>query len=232
MKCNNICIFCEVKMNRNNLRKIFVIVCIAFGIVGVALLAVGAFVITDESLLFIKIMTLIIGALCVLAAAEFGYMAYIENEVKPNFFLYDAQSKKNIPLEKMDFNVINRKLNGYLRSIASSEGKIWTDRILESSDNKMEDKFKPAVAYRLLFGLADKDMDQGWKCFELASPETIEFICSALDANGDTEVSRTLRHLKAANPINLKYVRDYLVNNKAYIRTKLCNYVYDNINKF
>lgn len=216
-------------MNQNNLRKIFILVCAALGIVGVALLVVGSVVI---SMIFFKVMMIIIAALFILAAIEFGYMAYIEKEVKPNFFLYDPQAKKNIPLEKMDFNVINRKLNGYLRTLAASEGKLWTDHILENSYASIEDKFKPAVAYRLLFGLADKDMDQGWKCFELASVETVEFVCKALDSNGDTEVSRTLRHLKAANPINLKYVRDYLVNNKSYLRTKLCNYVYDNISQF
>ena len=216
-------------MNQNKLRKIFIIISAILGVVGIALLCVGAFVI---EMTFFKVMTLIIGALFILGCAEFGYMAYVEKEVKPNFFLYDAQAKRNIPLEKMDFNVINRKLNGYLRTLAASEGKLWTDRILENSGNSIEDKFKPAVAYRLLFGLADKDIDQGWKCFELASPETVEFICKALDANGDTEVSRTLRHLKGASPINLKYVRDYLVNNKSYIRTKLCNYVYDNISQF
>ena len=216
-------------MNQNNLRKIFIVICAALAVVGVALLCVGVFVI---DMTFFKVMTIIIGALFVLASAEFGYMTYVEKEVKPNFFLYDAQAKKNIPLEKMDFNVINRKLNGYLRTLAPSEGKLWTDRILENSANSIEDKFRPAVAYRLLFGLADKDMDQGWKCFELASAETVEFICKALDAKGDTEVSRTLRHLKAANPVNLKYVRDYLVNNKSYLRTKLCNYVYDNISQF
>ena len=216
-------------MNQNNLRKIFIIICAALAVIGVSLLCVGVFVI---DMTFFKVMTIIIGALFILACAEFGYMAYVEKEIKPNFFLYDVQTKKNIPLEKMDFNVINRKLNGYLRTLAASEGKIWTDRVLENSSNGIEDKFKPAIAYRLLFGLADKDMDQGWKCFELASPETVEYICKALDANGDTEVSRTLRHLKAANPVNLKYVRDYLVNNKSYLRTKLCNYVYDNINQF
>ena len=218
-------------MNKNNLRKIFLIVCIVFGVIGIGLLAAGALLISSE-VMVLKVMAIIIALLCLLASAEFGFMMYVENEVKPNFFLYDEQSRKNISLEKMDFNVINRKLNVYLRSFAASEGKLWTDRILESYELKMEDKFKPAVAYRLLFGLADKDVDQGWKCFELASPETVEFICAALDSNGDTEVSRTLRHLKAANPINLKYVRDYLVNNKAYLRTKLCNYVYDNINRF
>ncbi|MBQ8849983.1 MAG: hypothetical protein IJ011_06620 [Clostridia bacterium] len=219
-------------MNQNNLRKIFLAVCIALGVVGIVLLAVGVFAISFDDVAFIKVMVIIISVLCILASAEFAYMCYIENEVKPNYFLYDQQAKKNISLEKMDFNVINRKMNTYLRGFAASEGKLWTDRVLDDPDLKMEDKFKPAVAYRLLFGLADKDVDQGWKCFELASVETVEFICNALDANGDTDVARTLRHLKAANPINLKYVRDYLVNNKSYLRTKLCNYVYDNINKF
>ena len=216
-------------MNQNNLRKIFMLICAVLGVLGVALLCVGIFAI---EMAFFKIMVIIIGAIFILGCAEFAYMAYVEKEVKPNFFLYDTQAKKNIPLEKMDFNVINRKLNGYLRTLAPSEGKIWTDRILENSTDSIENKFKPAIAYRLLFGLADKDVDQGWKCFELASVETVEFICKALDANGDTEVSRTLRHLKGATPVNLKYVRDYLVNNKAYLRTKLCNYVYDNINQF
>lgn len=207
-------------------------VCIALGVVGLILLAVGAFVISWDALPFFKVMAIIISVFCIAASAEFAYMFYIEKEVKENFFLYDPQTKKNIPLEKMDFGVINRKMNSYLRRYAASEGKLWTERILEDPNLKMEDKFKPAVAYRLLFGLADKDVDQGWKCFEVASSETVEFICDALDQNGDTEVSRTLRHLKAADPVNLKYVRDYLVNNKAYLRTKLCNYVYDNISKF
>ena len=219
-------------MSKNNLRKIFLAVCIGFAIIGIALLIVGAFVGVLEEVPFIRVMVFVIAALCLIASAEFFYMYYIEKEVKPNFFLYDPQTRRNISLEKMDFVVINRKMNGYLRGFAPSEGKLWTGAILEDPALKMEDKFKPAVAYRLLFGLADKDVDQGWKCFELATPATVAFICDALDANGDTEVSRTLRHLKAANPMNLKYVRDYLVNNKSYIKTKLCNYVYDNINKF
>jgi len=222
-------------MNQNNLRKIFLAVCIAFGVIGLILLAVGIFVIVPDGELImgiIQVLVIVISVLCILAAAEFAYMYYIEKEVKPNYFLYDYQTKRNMSLEKMDFNVINRRMNNYLRGFAPSEGKLWTGAILEDPDLKMEDKFKPAVAYRLLFGLADKDADQGWKCFELATPETIGFICDALDNNGDTEVSRTLRHLKAANPMNIKYVRDYLVNNKSYLRTKLCNYVYDNINKF
>ena len=219
-------------MNQKNLRKIFLAVCVGLALVGVVLFGVGILLGGLDDTVILRVLVFLLAVLFLVAAGEFFYMYYIEKEVKPNYFLYDPQTKRNMSLEKMDFVVINRKMNNYLRNIAPSEGKIWTGAILEDPNLQMEDKFKPAVAYRLLFGLADKDADQGWKCFELATPETVAFICDALDSNGDTEVSRTLRHLKAANPMNIKYVRDYLVNNKSYIRTKLCNYVYDNINKF
>ncbi len=219
-------------MKQNQLKNIFGIICIALAVLAVIILAVGVFVIDGDEMLAVKIMVIIVALLCLLAAGEFAYMYYIEREVKPNYFLYDANSKRNMDVQKMTFEVINRKMNHYLSGYASSEGKLWTDHILENPSLDMEDKFKPAVAYRLLFGLAEKDVDQGWKCFELASVETVQFICDALAANGDREVADTLMRFKTSTPLNLKYVRDYLVSNKAYLRTKLCNYVYDNIDKF
>ena len=218
-------------MNQKNLKKLFATIAIIAAVAAVILLFV-AIAVDGESVPVVKGSLIAVVVLCFLLAGEFFFLYYIENEVKPNYFLYDENTRRNIPVQKMNFEVINRKLNRYLSTYASSEGSLWTDRILDNPNLDMENKFKPAVAYRLLFGLADKDVDRGWSCFELASTETVEFICSALDSCGETEVARTLRHLKAANPINLKYVRDYLVNNKAYIRTKLCNYVYDNISKF
>ena len=218
-------------MNQKKLKNLFVVIAAIAAIVSVVLLFV-AIAVDGESAPVVKGALIAVVVLGFILAGEFFYLYRIENEVKPNYFLYDENTKKNIPVQKMGFEIINRRMNKYLSMYASSEGSLWTDRILERPDLDMENKFKPAVAYRLLFGLADKDVDKGWSCFENASYETVEFICSALDSCGDTEVARTLRHLKAATPINLKYVRDYLVNNKAYIRTKLCNYVYDNINKF
>ncbi len=219
-------------MNKENLKKIFKITCIAMAVIAVIILVVGLLAIDWDEMPIVKIMTIIIAVLCGALAAEFGYMYHIENEVKPNYFLYDPETNKNMPLQKMTFDVINRRMGRYLSTYAQSEGRIWTDRVLDNPQLVMEDKFKPAVAYKLLFNLAEKDVDAGWRCFELASVETVEFLCAALDSNGDTEIARTLRHLKHSTPVNVKYVRDYLVSNKAYLRTKLCNYVYDNINRF
>ena len=193
-------------MNRNNLKTVFGIISVALLVIAIVAFAIGVVVVGGGDAVLFGWSLVIVGVLCFAAALEFAYMFYIEREVKPNFFLYDANSKRNMDVQKMTFDVINRKLSRYLASFAQSEGKLWTDGILENPNLDMEEQFKPAVAYRLLFGLAEKDMDQGWKCFEVATPETVEFICSALDSNGDTEVARTLRHLKAATPMNIKYV--------------------------
>ena len=219
-------------MNQKDLKKLFGIICIALAVVAVIVLAIGVFAISGEEVPLIKTLVIIVSLLCFAAAAEFGFMYYVENEVERNFFLYDAQTNKNIPVEKMSFDMVNRKMNLYLSRFAPNEGRLWTDRILEDPKLGMEDKFKPAVAYRLLYGLADKDMDQGWACFEAASPETVEFICAALDMNDDKMIARTLRYLKSSSPLNLKDVRDFLVTNKRYLRTKLSNYIYENISKF
>ena len=96
----------------------------------------------------------------------------------------------------------------------------------------MEDKFKPAVAYKLLYDLAERDAEQGWRCFEVASEETVEFLCASLELNYDTDMARTLRQMKNSQPLNLKYVRDYIVKNKDYLKNKLYHYVYDNIQLF
>lgn len=219
-------------MNTKNLKNIFGIASIVFAVIGVIILAVGLFVITDDALLFLRVMSIIISVAVLALAAEFVYMYVVENDASPNYFLYDPNKQRNIDVSEMNFDVIYRKMNGYLSGYASSEGKLWTDRILESPNLDMEAKFKPAVAYRLLFGLADRDVDQGWSCFENASVETVEFVCAALESNGDNEVAKTIRHMKNTAPVNMKHVRDYLVNNKGYLKTKLCNYVYDNIALF
>ena len=96
----------------------------------------------------------------------------------------------------------------------------------------MDEAFKPLVSYKLLFDLAERDFDAGWRCFDLASDATVEFICSALDFSGDAELAKNLRDFKSVKPTNMKYVRDYLVANRKYLQSRMFGYTVDNIDKF
>ena len=128
--------------------------------------------------------------------------------------------------------MINSKMNRYLSGFAPSEGKIWTDRVLDNPYLEMEAVYKPLVAYKLLYDLAERDVDAGWKCFDYASDDTVEFLAAALEMNGDTQFAGKLRQFKQSKPVNLKYVRDYVVANQRYLQSKIQRYVVDHIDEF
>ena len=175
---------------------------------------------------------IIVAVLSLALAGELAYLRWISGDSHPNYFLYDSRAKKNIPVQKLTFQAVNNRMNRFFAGYAPSEGKIWTDGILENPYLDMADEFKPVVAYKLLFDLAQMDVEKGWKCFEMASVATVDFVCKGLEQNGETEVAKNLRMMKAAQPFQIKYVRDYLVSNKAYLQSKMFKYVRDNIDKF
>ncbi len=217
-------------MSQNKLKMIFGGGAIASVVVALALFFVALFAVKE--LIFVKVMLFVVSAICLALAVEFGYMFLIEKDSAPNYFLYVPQEKRNIPVQKLSFQMINNRMNRYLSGFAASEGKLWTDRVFDDPYLVMEDKFKPAVAYKLLYDLAERDAEPGWKCFEIASDETVDFLCAALEHNNDHNMARAIRMMKKSKPINMKQVRDYIVNNKDYLKGKLRQYIVEHIQLF
>ena len=217
-------------MNKKNFNLILLIAAAVFAVVAIVLLVVG--ITYDADHIFTKVMVFVVAGLSLALAAELVYLRFISEDRQPNFFLYDSKSKKNMPLEALTFAVVNNRMNRFFANYASSEGKIWTEGILDNPQLDMPDEFKPLVAYKLLFNIAHTNVDGGWKCFEVSSIQTVEFICKGLEQNGDKELAKNLRMMKSAQPFQISYVKEYLVNNKAYLQSKMLRYVRENIAKF
>ena len=218
-------------MNQKKLNLILTIVAAAFAVLFLALLICGIAI--EFTYTVTKVMMIIVAIVSLAFAAELAFLVWFGGKGdKPNYFLYDASTKKNVSVDKLTLQVVNRRMDRYFSEFAPSEGKLWTDGILENPELDMEDAFKPLVAYKLLFDLADRDVEKGWRCFEVASPATVEFICCGLDMNGENEIAGNLLKMKAIVPFQVKYVRDYLVSNANYLQTKMLMYVRDNIEKF
>lgn len=179
-----------------------------------------------------RIILIIISVLCLALAVEFGYFTYLMVDTKPNYFLYSSQAKRNMSVQKLTFQVINARMNRFLSGYATSEGKLWNDRILDNPYLEMPEEFKPLVAYKMLYGLADKDAEIGWKCLENASEETIMFICKGLELNRDNNFSAAIQSIMSQRPVNMQIARDYLVKNKRYMQSKMTKYVIENIDRF
>ena len=224
----NICLR-GMKMKQNRLKLILAITSGVALVAAILLFVFGIFVVQS---LATKVVMIIAAVLSLALALEVLYLFFMTSDSRPNYFLYDNRQGRNVSVQKLTFQMINAKMNRYLSSFAPSEGKLWTDRVLDNPSLEMADEFKPLVAYKLLFDLAEHDSENGWKCFEIASAETVSFLCDALEMNSDREMAQNLRQMKAATPINLKYIRDYLVRNRQYLKEKMRRYVYENIQKF
>lgn len=216
-------------MNKKTATLLLLIASIFFALLAIALLVFG--IIYNGGTLA-KVLLFVAAALVLALAIELGYLFMLSKDTKPNFFLFNSATNHNAKPESLDFDTINTRMNKYLSAFSSSEGKLWTDGILDAPDIEIDDHFKPVVAYKLLLDIAEHDTEAGWRCFLLASAETVEFVAAGVEKNGDDEMAQTLRQLKATNPINMKYVRDYLVGNKRYIQKRMYKYVIDNIDLF
>jgi len=200
-----------------------------FAVLAIALLVFG--ILYGKSVLG-KVLLFAGAAVVLLLAAELAYFSVMSRNVKPNFFLYNPSTNSNGSVQNLTFDMVNARMNKYLAKFAPSEGKLWTEKILEDPKLAVDAVFKPLVAYKLLYDIAENDSDAGWKCFVAASEATVAYLADGVAQNGDVQLADALRQLKSAKPLNMKQTRDFLVGNKKYIKKKFFKYVVDNINKF
>lgn len=215
-------------MDRNKLKIVLGIGTAISLCVGIVLLALA---LALDMHIFPRIILILVSVVAVALSVELGYFTYLMMDKKPNYFLYSNQLKRNISVQKLTFQTINTRMNRFLSGYAASEGKMWNSRVLDNPYLEMPQEFKPLVAYKLLYGLAEKDAEAGWACLENASEETLMFIYNGLSMNNDKDFALNFAQL-ARRPMNVNTMRDYLIRNKRYMQSKMTKYVIENIDRF
>ncbi len=215
-------------MDKSKLKIASFAAAIFFFVVAVVLVILGAALnLITPARVIIFIMAVVTLALVVLLA----YFAILMNDEDPNYFLYDAKTKRNVSVDKLTFQIINTRMNKFLSNYAASEGKLWNDRVLDNPYLDMPTEFKPLVAYKMLYSLAEKDAEAGWSCLENASDGTVRFICEGLSANEDEAFAAEIEKMMT-RPVNISAAREYLITTKSYMQTKMKRYVIENIDLF
>ena len=103
-------------MNQNKLKTLLGISAIVFAVVAIALLLIGIIAVNFSTAPFVKIMLIIIAVICMILAAELGYMYLMENDTAPNYFLFDTQAKRNIPVSEYTPLQVKQAVTGYGRA--------------------------------------------------------------------------------------------------------------------
>ncbi len=215
-------------MDRSKMRWVLGIATAFFLLVAVTLLILG---IVLEMAIAPRIILIAMSVVSLALTAEIGYLLFLNFDKTPNYFLFNTQTKRNMPVQKLTFAVVNARMNKFLSGYAASEGKIWNERVLDNPYLEMPNEFRPLVGYKLLYSLADKDAEAGWACLEKSSDGTLAFICEAIKSNGDDEFAANIEQM-TKRPMNIKIIRDYLVRNKKYMQYRMTKYVADNIELF
>ena len=123
-------------MDQKKFKLILIIGSAVFAAAGILLLILG--LVLDVNTLF-RVFAIISAVFSVAIAGEGVCFLLLMKDTKQNYFLFNHQTKRNIPVQKLTFQIVNSRITRYIAGYASSEGKLWTDRVFDDPSLEMDD---------------------------------------------------------------------------------------------
>ena len=158
---------------------------------------------------------------------------WLGRDTEPNFFLFDRQRKRNIPLDDLTFKFANERLSFLLTTVSQSPEELWREDVLENELKLGYRKiYRPLIAYKMLYDLADKNIDSYWEYLLTATPETILSIARALEQAGETEMVKAFVFIMENYRGEPAKIRNFVLGNQKYIRGRIMAYIKRNIELF
>ena len=180
-----------------------------------------------------KVMTWIIAALMLVMTLLIGYYLFITRDAEPNFFLFDRAKKKNISVDDLTFQIVNERMNFFQTLVCNSPEQLWQNDILDNNVKMGFRKvYRPLLAYKMLYDLADKDIATYWDLLFHAAPATIDSLCSALEQGGETDMVKAFRYMMENCRETPNKIKDFVAGNMRYIRGRMLGYIKRNIELF
>ena len=165
----------------------------------------------------------------------------VTRDKDPNFFLFDRAKKKNLPLNKLTFTVVNERMNFLETMVCSSEEELWKKNILENAELGYRNVYRPLLAYKMIYDLADRDLDTYWFYLYNIPSSVLSALCRALEEGGDAEFAKMLhnavvKYQECEEPTQKKAreekIREFVCKNMSYLRGRIMKYVQKNIELF
>lgn len=180
-----------------------------------------------------RVIGAIIAILMILLALLAAFYWWLCRDKEPNFFLFDRQKKRNISIDELNFTIVNERLSFLLTAVSRSMEELWNEDVLENELKLGYRKvYRPLIAYKMLYDLADKNIDSYWSYLENASPETVQSIAKALEQAGETEMVKVFRFIMDNYRNEPAKIRNFVSGNLKYIRGRIMAYIKHNIEMF
>lgn len=211
---------------QKNMAILLVIVMIALAVIGAFLLKIG--MTTPQT--FRKICYFVCTALIAIMILMVGYFLFLSRDKEHNYFLYDRNRGKNIPLGELRFAIVNEKLSMYITVNFENSEKLWLGDSWEYGDRfGANGEYRALVAYKMLYDLADQDQAELWGYFAKASEETVSCLCEVLMRCGERNLAQKLIYIRQSCGADITPLRSLLLGNKKYLASKMIGLVRRNI---
>jgi len=180
-----------------------------------------------------RVLEIVLSVLMLLFTALVAYYLVVVRDVEPNFFLFDREKKRNIPVENLNFTIVNERMSFFLTLVSESTQQLWQEDVLES-DRKLGYRrvYRPLLAYKMLYDLAYNDKAESWALLYDAKKSTVDSLCGALEQGGEREMVKAFRFIMENYRENPEKIKDFVSGNIRYIRSRMLGYVKRNIELF
>ena len=214
-------------------KKMPLFMTIAAGISFVGALLILIFALPASNATYKTVLEVMISCFMLLLAFLLAAYVWVIRDVEPNFFLFDRAKKRNIPVEELTFSIINERMNFFLTLISDSPEDLWYRNALER-DSKMGPRriYRPLLAYKMLYDLADKNTESYWNYLVTSPEDTVNSICNALGQGGEQEMVKVFRYLMENYRQNPDKIKDFICGNERYFRARMKAYIQKNIEFF
>ena len=181
-----------------------------------------------------QVLLRIAGVLFLILAGLSLFYFYLTRENDPNFFLYDQEARRNIPVDQLTFAGVNDRMEFYLSLISDSAEELWQGGVLAKNDGSFgrEDVYRPLVAYKMLYDLTEENTDASWNLLEFAEITTIRLLTRALKQGGDADMAQAIVELYKGEGSEGENLRDFLLGNQKYLRGRMLRYVKQHLDYF
>ena len=180
-----------------------------------------------------KVLSTVCAVLLLVLTALIVIYLFLSRDTDPNFFLFDRAKRRNIPVDKLTFSIVNERMTFFLGLVCETPEQLWLDGVLD--DNRKfgyRGVYKPLVAYKMLYDLGEKDMDSSWELLRTATPLTMNSLCDALERGGEQEMVKAFRYIYENYSNDTKKMQDFIRGNQRYLRGKMLAYVKRHIELF
>lgn len=219
------------KFVKENLQMILLVLCGVLVITGILTVVFGA----ANSEGAMKAAFVVFGIVQIaLGCALVFYASLLATDENANFFLYDQRSKRNISVDSLEFEGVNKKMTYVMTKLVSNASKVWTSNLFSDNKEFFEENelFKPLVAYKVLYDLIDRSNESIWNLYLMADKSVIASIADALGMNADDDLGKAIKFLHENAAGDYDRTRKFLDDNRKYIQNKMTKFVKANISRF